>query len=389
VEILQRTPGEIVNAFDQLTTESTIHRSVYTSPTVYAAELEQIWKRTWLLAGHEAELPAPGSFKTTLLGDQPVIVVRDQSGGLRVLLNSCRHRGALVCRDKAGTKARFQCLYHAWSYGLDGTLLGITDAAGYVTPLSKADLGLWALPRVETYRGIIFASFDPEARPLLEHLGPAARAHLDDVFSTDDIEVIGLAEYEYRGNWKLHPENTIDGYHPRFLHRIVGQTGSFSVGQALDLERGHGVLAWKNALKSPSAEENTAVATNGRINRAMVVFPNMALVNINDFINLRMVIPLAHDRTQISALALGFRSDSPELRRRRATQLAAFQGPAGIAGADDVELFEAAQEGFAANAPAIGWLDISRGLGRPPGTEDLEDETAVRGYYREWRRLMQ
>lgn len=377
-----------MTSLEALATDSTIHRSVYTSPEVYAAELSRIWKKTWLLAGHEAELPAPGSFKTTRLGDQPVIVVRDQSGQIRILLNSCRHRGALVCRDKAGTKARFQCLYHAWSYGLDGSLLGITDAAGYVMPLDKADFALWQVPRVETYHGVIFASFDADARPLADHLGSAARAHLDAVFAADDVEVIGLAEYEYRGNWKLHLENTVDGYHPRFLHRIVGQTGSFSVGRALDLECGHGVLAWNNALKSAGPGEHVAVAANGRLNRAMVVFPNMALVNINDFINLRMVVPLAFDRTQIVALALGFQSDSPELRRRRATQLAAFQGPAGIAGADDVELFEAAQEGFAASAPGIAWLDVSRGLGRPPGTEDLEDETAVRGFYREWRRLI-
>jgi 3-phenylpropionate/trans-cinnamate dioxygenase subunit alpha len=84
-----------------------------------------------------------------------------------------------------------------WSYGLDGALLGITDSAGYVTPLNKADLGLWELPQVETYHGIIFASFDAGVRPLLEHIGTAARAHLDDVFSADDVEVIGLAEYEH------------------------------------------------------------------------------------------------------------------------------------------------------------------------------------------------
>jgi phenylpropionate dioxygenase-like ring-hydroxylating dioxygenase large terminal subunit len=361
-------------AYDGLTKEAAIHRSVYTDPDVYRAELDRVWKHTWLLAGHVCEIPNPGDYKTTMLGNQPVIVVRDAGGTLRVLLNSCRHRGALVCRDKAGNASRFQCLYHAWSYGLDGALNGVPVPDGYTVPLDRERLALWELPRVETYHGIIFASFDPEVSPLPHHLG-AARAHLDAILPADDIEVIGLAEYEYRGNWKLHPENTIDGYHPRFLHRVVAQQGTWSTGRALDLGGGHGVLEWKNG-------------ENPRSNRAMVVFPNMAIVNIGDFINLRMVVPQNADRTRIAALALGFTSDDPALRRRRAKQLAEFQGPAGIAGADDIELFEVAQEGFAADAGAIAWLDISRGLGRAPGEEDLEDESAVRGYYREWRRLM-
>lgn len=375
--------------FDRLTTEGTIHRAVYTDPQVFAAEIERIWMKTWLFVGHEAEFPRAGSFKTTQLGDQPVIVVRGDDGRLRVLLNSCRHRGALVCREKIGDAARFQCLYHAWSYDLRGNLAGVPDPAGYVIPLAKEKLGLWELPRVASYRGIVFASFTPDVPSLEEHLG-VARAHLDAVFTAADVAVIGLHEYEYRGNWKLHPENTIDGYHPRFLHRRVGQLGTFSQGEALDLGGGHGVLAWKNLVK-PRNGASGAPSPHGAVsglNRAMVVFPNMALVNIGDFINLRMVIPHAYDRTLISALALGFESDPADVRLRRAKQLATFQGPAGVAGADDIELFEAAQEGFAARPAAIAWLDISRGMGRPAGESDLEDESAVRGYYREWRRLM-
>jgi hypothetical protein len=100
------------------------------------------------------------------------------------------------------------------------------------------------------------------------------------------------------------------------------------------------------------------------------------------------VIPLAPDRTQISALALGSPRYPPQRRRPRSIKLAASHGPPASAAPHDVELFEAAQEGFAASVPDIAWLDISRGLGRLPGGEDLEDENAVRGYYREWRRLM-
>jgi phenylpropionate dioxygenase-like ring-hydroxylating dioxygenase large terminal subunit len=325
------------------------------------------------------------------MGRKPVILCRDQDNEIHVFLNTCRHRGAMLCREKAGTKKVFQCMYHAWAYRLDGRLSSVPGIEGYGGGFRKEDYGLYPAPRVESYRGIIFASLDPAVPPLAEHLG-GARNFLDSALGTEaETEVIGVHEYEYGGNWKLHLENTIDGYHPRYLHRFVAHAGMWSEGEAHDIGNGHGALVWKSGTGGNEAAKLSGFDggdATPALSRAIVIFPNMILVQIQDFINLRQVIPVAHDRTKVYATALGARGEAPDTRMRRAIQLSAAQGPAGVAGADDIELFEAAQEGFQADDGDLAWLDISRGHFRNSRIGDLEDETAVRGCYREWRRLM-
>lgn len=364
-----------------LVTDTRVHRDVYTDPAVFAQELERIWYRTWLLVGHESEIPKPGDFKTTLMGQRPVIVCRNEAGELRAYLNSCRHRGALVCRDRSGNKKLFQCLYHAWTYKLDGSLASVPGPERYGSSFDRSQYSLQRVPRIASFHGIIFASFSESVPPLDEHLAGAAH-QLDLAFGGAETDVVGLHEYEYRGNWKLHQENTIDGYHPRFLHRLIANT--WHDGEATDLGNGHGVLEWAKTVEGSRPEHEK--------DRAMTVFPNMALINIAGFLNLRMTIPYAHDRTLVYAMALGKRNESDELRLTRAKTLATFQGPAGVAGADDVELFNAAQEGYAGAVGEGAWLDISRGAAHTMADGDqrgdLEDETAVRGAFRAWRRFM-
>ena len=214
--------GDLENG--QLVTETKLHRRIYTDPTVFRTELERIWYRSWLLVGHESEVARPGDFKTTYMGRKPVILCRDDDGALRVFMNTCRHRGAMLCREKSGNKKVFQCLYHAWAYKLDGRLSSLPGIEGYGGGFRKEDHGLYQVPRLETYRGVVFANLDANARPLVEHLGGATR-FLDLALGDAETEVIGVHEYEYRGNWKLHLENTIDGYHPRYLHRFVAHAG--------------------------------------------------------------------------------------------------------------------------------------------------------------------
>jgi phenylpropionate dioxygenase-like ring-hydroxylating dioxygenase large terminal subunit len=379
----------------ELTTETGTSSRIYTDPQVFSQELEHIWYRTWLMVGHESEIAKPGDFKTTYLGRKPVILCRDEQGEIQVLLNSCRHRGTMVCRERAGNTMVFQCMYHAWAYDTKGALTGVPGAKSYGAAFRKEDFNLHKLPRVQSYRGVIFASFNPDVRPLEEHLGAAAPL-IDQALGAGS-EVIGIHEYEYRGNWKLHLENTIDGYHPRYLHRLFAVSGLWSKGEARDLGNGHGALVWANtAAKGDSGKLMglDASDTTPETSRALVVFPNMVLVHIADLINLRMVIPVAQDRTQVYATALGLKGEKEDVRMRRATQLSAAQGPAGVAGADDIELFEAVQEGLQATLNGESWLDMSRGsavanpAGANPAIGDLEDETAVRGCYKEWRRLM-
>ena len=110
--------------------------SLYYDPALFEAELERIFYKTWIWVAHASELPNPGDFRTTTIGRQPVIVVRDKSGAVNVLQNRCRHRGATVCEEHKGNAKGFTCPYHSWSYALDGTLRGNTTAGPLQRTLS-------------------------------------------------------------------------------------------------------------------------------------------------------------------------------------------------------------------------------------------------------------
>lgn len=370
-----------------LVEDGRVHRSVYTAPAVFEAELERIWYGGWLLVGHVAELPETGSYVTRRMGRQPVIACRDRDGGVRVLLNSCTHRGATVVRPGHGRARAFVCMYHGWTFGLDGRLASVPMRDRYGPGFREEALGLKEVPRVAVYRGLIFASLSEKVPEIAAYLGEARR--FIDMALTDDIEVLGTMEYEYRGNWKFHMENTIDGLHGIYLHRLFGNSGLLSSGNSLDLGNGHAGLMWRAEKAKGDSGRMMGLDTTDTspdTSRTIVLFPNTGLVHIQDLINLRIVMPLAVDRTRIFTAALGRRSDTPELRARRASQLSAVQGPAGAAGADDIEVFEALQEGCAAHSPEIEWLDFSRGDSGPSG--DLTDETGVRGCYRHWKLVM-
>ena len=124
------------------------------------------------MVGHDSQIPNPGDFFTSFMGEQSVIVVRDNEGKIRVHLNTCPHRGMPVCREDRGNARTFFCVYHGWNFARDGELVGIPNQrATYPEDFDKSNLGLIAVPRVETYCGLIFANHDADAMSLEDYLG--------------------------------------------------------------------------------------------------------------------------------------------------------------------------------------------------------------------------
>ena len=200
-----------------------VHRDVYVDPAVFEAELSRIFARTWVYVGHESEVAQPGSFTTTTIGRQPVILTRTESGEVVVLLNRCTHRAATVCQERRGQTRFFRCPYHGWSFRPDGTLVGFTFADGYDDPdLCVGDFTLGRAARVDSYRGFVFASLAADGPSLAEHLGNAA-PYIDllaDLSPNGQLQLgtAGESRYSYPGNWKIQCENGVDGYHANFVH---------------------------------------------------------------------------------------------------------------------------------------------------------------------------
>jgi p-cumate 2,3-dioxygenase alpha subunit len=145
------------------------HRSALTSPDIHRAEIERIFNRSWLYVGHESEVPNRGDFVRRTVGLRPLFFVRSRTTGeVKVFYNSCTHRGATICRRDRGNGKTFQCFYHAWTFDSDGQLIGVPDEECFGPVFDKSKYRLVQVPRQQSYRGLIFVSYDPQVEELTD-----------------------------------------------------------------------------------------------------------------------------------------------------------------------------------------------------------------------------
>src|SRR5579862_9725506 len=206
-----------------------VSRRIFIEPELYKQELQQIFARCWLYLCHDSQIPLPGDFFTTTMGEDPVLVMRDSTGKVGAFLNVCRHRGNRLCRAESGNAASFTCAYHGWTYRNDGTLAGVPYLKeAYHGELERERWGLVPVAQLDQYKGLWFATFDATAPPLREYLGEMAW-YLDTFFDRREggIEVIGgVHKWIMPCNWKFPTENFGgDGYHTSWSHLSAIRTG--------------------------------------------------------------------------------------------------------------------------------------------------------------------
>jgi len=189
----------------------TLPAAWYTDPARFQLEGERIFRRAWQYVGLAEDLARPGDFLTTTIGDASLVIARDEAGGLRAFANVCRHRGSQLVRDERGNRRTLQCLYHAWTYNLDGSLRaapGMKDEPGF----DKACYSLVALP-AEAWGPFIFANPDPAARPLAETLGALPGLVTATGLDLGAIRRRARSTYEIAANWKVVVDNYLECYH--------------------------------------------------------------------------------------------------------------------------------------------------------------------------------
>lgn len=411
-----------MSALAELIREDRVHGSLYTDPEIYAAELENIWYRTWVYVGHESEVPEPNDYVLKSIGPQPVIMSRDKQGQIHLLLNRCTHRANLVCDAQKGNSGAFRCPYHGWTFANDGRLLGYPFNQGYGGREKKKELGLGRVARVASYRGFVFGSFAEEGPTLEEHLGAAAEA-LDRVSNQSpegEVQLTaGWLQHRAKCNWKMILENETDGYHPQFVHSSIFEVAGSRIGDLYaeasdavcrDLGQGHTEndlrpefrkwdtpLAWmgSKAEKMPgyvADMEKTYGADRAREimidgSPHVMIFPNLFIAEIQIFV----IQPLSVEETVQHVTAVQLKG-APELNKRLLHQTIGSVGPAGMLLADDTEMYERNQRGVKAHNPE--WLVIARGLHRQREDEnghligDATDEVPQRAIWQHYRGLM-
>jgi p-cumate 2,3-dioxygenase subunit alpha len=387
-----------------------VHRSAFVSEEILQLECEQIFNQAWVYVGHESEVRKPGDFVTRRVAGRSVIFTRDRNGAVRVMLNTCRHRGAEVCRQRQGNSRIFTCFYHGWAFDSSGRLVSVPDGDSYSEGFDRAELGLYQ-PRLDSYRGFVFTTFGPGSQSLSDYLADAK--YLIDLVadqSESGMEIVaGAHHYSMRANWKLLMENSVDGYHGLTVHQTYfemlmnlgvtppGTDGNRQTGGGIDLGCGHAVAAnpeLGSPLMSPDvlAERDAHRADLVRrlgaeraarigMTRNTGIFPNLAIVDLNWGIQVRTMYPLAPGHTEITGWQLMPSDDSDSMRRYRLEHARSFWGPAGLATPDDVEALEQCQRGFS-SAQEVEWSDISRGMNKQ--APSVVDELQMRVFWREW-----
>ena len=207
-----------------------ISREIFVSDSVYKQELETLFTRAWLFVGHESQIPNPGDFFASRMGEESVILVRDKAGEIHVFLNSCRHRGMKVCRYESGNTTLFTCPYHSWTYTTDGKLRGVPLYKSlYEGSLDRDEWSLIEVAKLAVYKGTVWATWDPDAPDFLTYLGDA-KLHLDHALDCRDgrpggSEVIGVHKWIFPANWKFAAENFLGDTYHNPSHRSVDMIG--------------------------------------------------------------------------------------------------------------------------------------------------------------------
>ena len=389
---------------------------VYQDAGNYRDELRQIFEGpVWNFVCLESDVERPGDFRTTFVGEMPVIVVRGEDGRINAFENRCAHRGALIALDDTGCAKHFQCVYHAWTYDLCGNLTGIafekgTNGRGGMPPgFSKGAHGPRQL-RTATLRGLVFATLSADTPPLETYLGDEIHGRITRVLR-GRLRVLGRFVQVLPNNWKLYVENVKDTYHASLLHAFFG---TFRITR---LTQGGGVLVSADGghhasttINRPEDRTSTAYRDQGiRSEREgyrlldpslldgvdefgdgiqlqiLTVFPNFVLQQIQNCLAVRQVLPKGPGAMELHWTYFGFDDDGAEMQRRRLKQ-SNLVGPAGYVSMEDGCVGGFVQRGAAAASEQLSV--VNRGGEGAESQETRATEASVRGFWKAYRRYM-
>ncbi len=388
---------------------------VYQGEDIYAREQEAIFRgATWTFLGLEAELPRPCDWKTTFVGDMPVVVTRDATGTLHAFENRCAHRGALLCFAPRGHSSEIACVYHNWTYDLAGNLTAVAFRRGIrgkggMPPDAKPESEAPRRLRLANYHGLLFGTLAERTPPIEDYLGAEIAARVRRVMK-EPVAVIGGYSQILPNNWKLYLDNTKDTYHASLLHLffttfrinrlsqdggvIVGGDGGNHVSFTLrgtgtpgeEYERGKMRSARGGyRLEAPELLDAVDEIGDGVTLQILGVFPGFVLQQISNSLAVRQVIPKGVDRTELVWTCFGYAADDQAMLARRLLQ-ANLIGPAGFISMEDGAATGFVRRGVAGAPDRASVVEMGgRGVG---SDESRVNETSVRGFWQAWRRHM-
>ena len=389
---------------------------VYQDQDIYDREQARIFRgATWSYLCLDAELPEPGSFLTTFVGDMPVVVSRDPAGAIHAFENRCAHRGALICMEARGRAERFSCIYHNWTYDHAGNLTNVAFRRGIA---GKGGMSADARPESQSPRklrtsalgGLVFGTLSQEAPSLEDYIGPEVLPRLTRVLKKP-LKLLGSYTQVLPNNWKLYMDNVKDTYHASLLHlfftrfrinRLTQGGGVFvsadgahhctytemieDQGDAYEKDGMRAAGSQKFQLQAPEVLDQLDEFGDRVSIQILSLFPGFVLHQIRNSLAARQVVPKGVERTELHWSLFGFADDDEAMTKRRLLQ-ANLVGPAGYISMEDGAATGFVQRGVAGSPDRASVIEMG-GSGVGSGDSRIT-ETAVRGLWQAWRRHMQ
>lgn len=417
--------------------EDSVHKSVYTDPTLFTLEMERIYGHAWIYVGHESQVKNPGDYHTTRIGDQDVIMVRGANQQVNVLYNRCPHKGAKLVADGDGSVGKFfRCPYHAWTFKLDGQHLSAPLKSGFEGTCydpKHPDFSMVSVARVEAYRGFVFASQASYGPDLKSFLGGVISSidNLCDRSPVGEVEVAGgIFRVQQRSNWKVFYENLHDTMHARVTHEssvdaargeaeaigempfelliMDGNGEPYDFWEKLELRayyNGHGYM---EAIFDPAAAERDEVSRAhfecltqaygaerareilGMNRHNTVIYGSGSPHTV--FMQFRVIRPVAVDQTLVEIQTFRCKGAPDAVFDRALTYANVINSPSSNVMPDDVEVYARCQEG---NQTRGGeWVSMHRYAGTDRTLDDGAvstngtSELPMRNQFAAWKQFM-
>ena len=425
------------DAVRALVKDDRVHRDLYTSPEVFALEQEHFFGNTWNYVGHESQIPKSGDWISNEIGGRPLIIVRHGDGSVRALMNRCAHKGSRLVNGPCGNTGKFfRCPYHAWTFKTDGALLAIPLKNGYEgTALHECEAarGLTALRHVRTHRGFIFVKINDAGADFETFFGDSLSSidNMADRSPEGELEIAGgCLRFVHQCNWKMFVENLNDTMHPMVAHESSAGTAKrmwadkpadepkpmaieqfvpfmsdykfFDEMGVKTFDHGHSYTGVHGSIHSkysgvPGYEEAMVAAYGderaheilGLARHNTVYYPNLTIKGAIQAI--RVVKPLAVDRTLVESWTFRLKGAPPELLQRTTMYSRLINSPFSVVGHDDLQAYRGMQAGLLASGNE--WVSLHRNFDAAEvaggeittvGTSELP----MRNQYRAWSRYM-
>jgi len=284
---------------------TTLPQRYFVSPEIFAQEQAAIFSAQWVLVGHQSQIARPGDYFVQEVAGESLIMARDREGTIRGFYNVCRHRGTRLCEDQSGNSSMIQCPYHAWTYALDGKLVGAPHMGETAVPgFDKADYSLHVV-ELALWEGFIFVNLADEPIPLEEVFAPLAGKFTH--WNLPKLRSAKRVEYDVRANWKLIFQNYSECNHCPGVHPALQKLTPYDLAEN-DLSEGPFLGGFMPITKGKSLtmSGNACALPVGDVNAEdfhrvfyYSIFPNMLLSMHPDYIMVHQIRPRSPDRTLI------------------------------------------------------------------------------------------